>query len=118
MSGCVDIEGIQIADAINEITVSYVSMLGLSREYYQSFKKGYEKFFKFPDDDEELIRLSAIDSDAWCLVELMNHTREPLNSIPNWKRYWIEKTYLRLQGWLNRDQKVARALFRQDIGPW
>jgi len=48
LSGCVDFEQVFIADSLHEMVFLYVSMLGLNCEYYQAFKRGYERFLPFP----------------------------------------------------------------------
>jgi len=108
---------VSIADALSEVVVLYVSILGLDREYYRAFKRGYECFFVFPQYAEETLRLAAIDFDAWALVTLSDHMK-PHSPIPDWERTWVKKRLHRLQGWLEGVQKIERAKFRREIGPW
>jgi aminoglycoside phosphotransferase (APT) family kinase protein len=115
LSGCVDFEEVNIADALCEVATLYASVLGLNREYYEAFRRGYERFFQFPTDHEETVRLACVLFDAWALVWLTARVPEPL---PQWWREWAEQRFQRLAGWLGEAQPVSRALFRRDIGPW
>jgi aminoglycoside phosphotransferase (APT) family kinase protein len=116
LSGCVDFDEVLIADSLSEMVFLYVSMLGIDREYYQAFKRGYERFFAFPENAEEALRLAAIDFDAWSIVELSKSIDGP--HVPGWLKGWVEKHFYRLQGWLGLSKRVDRAMFRWEIGPW
>ena len=116
LSGCVDFEQVFIADSLHEMVFLYVSMLGLNREYYQAFKRGYERFFAFPEDAEEELRLAAVDFDAWSLVELSRAIEQP--PVSGWLRGWVEKHFHRLRGWLGLSKRIDRAMFRREIGPY
>jgi aminoglycoside phosphotransferase (APT) family kinase protein len=115
LSGCVDFEEVNIADPLCEVATLYASVLGLDREYYEAFKRGYERFFQFPTDHEQTVRLACVLFDAWALVWLTERVPEP---IPKWWREWVEQRFRRLAGWLGQAQPVSRAPFRRDIGPW
>jgi aminoglycoside phosphotransferase (APT) family kinase protein len=115
LSGCVDFEEVNMADALSEVATLYASILGLDREYYEAFRRGYERFFQLPRNHEEAVRLACVLFDAWALVWLTARVPEP---IPKWWREWVEQRFRRLAGWLGEAQPVSRALFRRDIGPW
>jgi hypothetical protein len=115
LSGCVDLN-FGVDDSLGEITSHYVSMLSIDPAYFDAFKRGYERFFPFPPDAEERLRIEAIDNDLsnilW-LLDTMEHR-------PEWAfaKAWVSGHLRRLEGWLDPEKRIKRALFREDIGPW
>jgi aminoglycoside phosphotransferase (APT) family kinase protein len=118
LSGCVDLESVLIADSLHEIVTLYVSMLALEPEYYQSFKRGYERFFAFPADAEERLRYAAIDFDMDAVRWLLAQMESRPNAWGSWAIPWVTGHWCRLLGWLDPSKGIHRALFRIDIGPF
>ncbi|UCH51022.1 MAG: phosphotransferase [Chloroflexota bacterium] len=116
LSGCIDFEEVRVADSLSEIVAQYVSMLALNHDYYDAFKRGYQRFFAFPPDADERLRLAAIDNDAEAILFLLHS----VETRPEWSfaTPWVRGHLRRLQGWLGESQKIDRAMFRKDIGPW
>jgi len=123
--GCVDIEGLLVADGIHDVGAMYMSMLNLAPEYYAAFRRGYEQFFPFPPDAPEQLRFHAITQEILCLSLMVGHTADlerefewPRTPVAEWVLRWVRNRFWRLQVWLDETQRPARALFRPDVGPW
>jgi len=115
LSGCVDLN-FAVEDPIDEITSHYVSMLSLDPAYFDAFRRGYERFFSFPPDAEERLRLEAIEHDLGNILWLL----DTMEDRPAWAfaNVWVSGHLRRLEGWLDPDKRIDRPLFREDIGPW
>jgi hypothetical protein len=115
LSGCVDLD-VCVADPIGEITSHYVSMLGINPAWFRAFRRGYERFFPFPPNAEERLRLEAVEHDLGNVLWLLN----TMETRPEWAfaDVWVAGHLRRLEGWLDSAKRIDRALFRQDIGPW
>ena len=126
LSGCVDINDVVIADSQYEMTVLFASILSLHSEYYEAYKRGYERYFPFPQDAYSRLYSAAIGYAIWAIDELTNDielskTQEPLwrnQPFPDWRREGIEKHLNRLNGWLGVMPQIERPMFRSKIGPW
>jgi len=115
LSGCVDL-GFGVKDSLGEITSHYVSMLSLNPVYFDAFRRGYERYFSFPPDVEERLRLEAIEHDLGNILWLL----DTMEGRPEWAfaKVWVAGHLHRLEGWLDSTKRINRALFREDIGPW
>lgn len=116
LSGCVDLEECAIADPLGEIVEMYVSMLAVEPLYLSAFRKGYERSFLFPPDAERRLRAAAADHDLLNILWLLDQ----MERRPEWSfaTGWLAGHVCRLQGWIDGREKMERALFRKDIGPW
>lgn len=116
LSGCVDLEECGIADSFHEIIKMYVSMLALDEKNLPAFRKGYEQFFPFPPDAERRLRAGAVDHDLGEILWLLDTMEK--RSEWHFATCWVVGHIQRLEGWLDERNRVKRALFRKDIGPW
>lgn len=117
LTGCVDLEECMIADSIDEITRMYVSMLALDERFLAAFRKGYEQFYAFPSDAEQRLHAAAIDHDLWAILWLLD-TMEKDPEKWSFATRWLAGHINRVRGWIDDSEKVTRAFFRKDIGPW
>lgn len=118
LSGCIDLESVSIADSFHEITLLYISMLAMDRVYYRAFKRGYERFFTFPDDAEERLRCAAVDFDTDAVLWLLNQMESRPDAWGSWATAWLARHWYRLLCWLDASREMDRAMFRIDIGPF
>ena len=116
MSGCVDLEECAVADALDEIVSMYVSVLALDDGFLAAFREGYERYYAFPPDAETRLRAAAVDRDLWAILWLLDAMEK--RSEWSFATGWVEGHARRLEGWLDERQRVKKALFREDIGPW
>lgn len=96
----------------------YVSMLALDSGYYEAFKQGYERFFAFPADAEDILRNAAIDFDMGAVLWLLGQMEDRPNAWGTWAIPWVAGHWCRLLGCLHPSESIHRALFRVDIGPF